>query len=307
MRVFLLICDKRKPMPKSRILVQIDPDTHPSVFDSVVAIDSGVDQLLTQSGVSEADVTGLVHGCIFTRGVEDLKSTALFFGGSNVEKTEGLVAKAKSAFFGPMRVSLMSDPNGCNTTAAAAVISASQHVSWEGSTVTILAATGPVGIRVAQILAAEARAAGYSITIRICSRRLARAKEVCEAIAIDDFAGLTLEPIEVPSSDDALSAIEGANVVFAAGAAGIELLAEGWQEKSPEVVVDVNAVPPAGIHGVEVMDKGEKRGQTICYGAIGVGGLKMKIHRRCIESLFESNDQVLEVNEIHAIGKSIVG
>jgi hypothetical protein len=294
-------------MPKRRILVQVDPDPHPSVFDSVVAIDSGVEQLLTHGGVSEDDVTGLVHGCIFTRGVEDLKSTALFFGGSNVERTEALVAKAKSAFFGPMRVSIMSDPNGCNTTAAAAVVSASQHVSWEGATVTVLAATGPVGIRVAQILAAEAHASSYAITIRICSRRLSRAQEVCDSIAIDGFADLKLEPLEVPSSSDALSAIEGAQVVFAAGAAGIELLAEGWLEKAPQVVVDVNAVPPAGIHGVDVMDKAQTRGDTICYGAIGVGGLKMKIHRKCIESLFESNEQVLEVNEIHAIGKSIAG
>ena len=117
---------------------------------------------------------------------------------------------------------------------------------------------------------------------------------------------MTLEPHEIPSASEALLAVKNADVVFAAGAAGIELLAKGWQESAPKVVIDVNAVPPAGIHGVEVMDKGELRGDTVCYGAIGVGGLKMKIHRKCIESLFESNDKVLEVHEIHAIGKSIV-
>ena len=67
----------------------------------------------------------------------------------------------------------------------------------------------------------------------------------------------------------------------------------------------VNAVPPYGIAGVEVTDNAQSRGETVCYGAIGVGGLKMKIHRKCIESLFESNDKVLEVHEIHAIGKSL--
>lgn len=291
-------------MSKRRILLQIDPDPHPSVFDSLVAIDSGVEHLLSRGAVSEDDVTGLVHGCIFTRGGDDLKSTALFFGGSNVDRTEALVAKAKSAFFGPMRVSLMSDPNGCNTTAAAAVISAAKHVSWQDSTVTILAATGPVGIRIAQILAEEARCSGHTITIRIGSRRLSRAEEVCDKIS--SGAEVTLEPHEIPSASEALLAVKNADVVFAAGAAGIELLAKGWQESAPKVVIDVNAVPPAGIHGVEVMDKGELRGETVCYGAIGVGGLKMKIHRKCIESLFESNDKVLEVHEIHAIGKSIV-
>ena len=293
-------------MSKKKILVQIDPDQHASVFDSVVAIDSGVEQLLTHGSVSEDDVTGLVHGCIFTRSPSDLKSTALFFGGSNVDHTEALVAKAKQAFFGPMRVSLMSDPNGCNTTAAAAVLSAGQHVSWEGTCVTILGATGPVGIRIAQILASEVFAVKGSITIRICSRGLERARAVCEKVSIEGADGIELVPMEVPSASDALLAAEGADVVFAAGAAGVELLPETWPMHSPAVVVDVNAVPPAGIHGVDVMDKGKTRGETISYGAIGVGGLKMKIHRKCIESLFESNDKVLEVHEIHAIGKTLL-
>ena len=293
-------------MSKKKVLVQLDADPHPSVFDSIVAIDSGVDQLLTYGSVSEQDVTGIVHGCIFTRGPNDLKSTAMFFGGASFDRTDALVAKAKQAFFGPMRVSLMSDPNGCNTTSAAAVLSASKHVSWNGTTVTILGATGPVGIRIAQILSSEVYTDRGSITIRICSRGLDRAKAVCEKIKIDGAEGIELVPTEVPEPNDALYAAEGANVVFAAGAAGAELLPENWQQYSPAVVVDLNAVPPTGIHGVKVTDKGEMRGESICYGAIGVGQLKMKIHRKCIESLFESNDQVLELSEIHAVGKSLL-
>lgn len=293
-------------MSKKKILVQIDADTNPSVFDSVVALDSGVDELLAHGSVDESNVTGFVHGCIFTRGVDDLKSTAMFFGGSNVLTTEATVEAAKKAFFGPMRVSLMSDPNGCNTTAAAAVLSAGQHVDWNHATVTILAATGPVGIRIAQILASEAKNAGGSISLRICSRRIERAAEVCELIAKDSQAA-ACQPIAVPDSISALSSIIDSDAIFAAGAAGIELLAEGWQESKPKVVVDVNAVPPAGIHGIEVMDKGNVRGDTACYGAIGVGGLKMRIHRQCIKSLFEANDVTLETHEIHAVGKSLIG
>ena len=293
-------------MSKKKILVQIDADANPSVFDSVVALDSGVDQLLPHGNVDESNVTGLVHGCIFTRGVSDLKSTAIFFGGSNVIKTEATVECAKNAFFGPMRVSLMSDPNGCNTTAAAAVISAGQHIEWQGATVTILAATGPVGLRIAQMLAREAAQLGSSINLRICSRKIERAVEVCELVSEGSKEAIC-QPIAVPDSTSALSAIQGSDAVFAAGAAGVELLASGWQEAKPQVVIDVNAVPPAGIHGVEVFDQGKVRGETICYGAIGVGGLKMKIHRQCIKSLFDSNDKTLETHEIHEIGKSLIG
>lgn len=302
-------------MSKKKILVQLDPDAHPSVFDSVVAIDASVDHLLSHGNVSDADVTGLVHGAIFTRSINSLKSTALFFGGSNVKRTESLVETAKAAFFGPMRVSLMSDPNGCNTTAAASVLCAGQHLNWDASTVTILAGTGPVGIRIAQIIAAQVSETGGRVTIRICSRKLDRAKEVIDSITDAEQSGVEFVPLEVAAGDQAVSAVRGCDAVFAAGAAGIELLPAAWQESSdgsdanqsqPKVAVDVNAVPPAGIFGVDVMDNGKLRGSTACYGAIGVGGLKMKIHRHCIVSLFESNDRVLEVHEIFAIGKQLL-
>ena len=71
---------------KTKILIQFDPDSHASTFDSVVAIDSGVDHLVTQSNVGVDHVESLVHGAMFTRGPADLKSTALFFGGSDVAK-----------------------------------------------------------------------------------------------------------------------------------------------------------------------------------------------------------------------------
>ena len=93
--------------------------------------------------------------------------------------------------------------------------------------------------------------------------------------------------------------------MFAAGAAGIELLSAQWKDNAqkPKVAVDLNAVPPAGIAGVEVMDSAAERDGTICYGAIGVGGLKMKIHKRAIQMLFESNDLVLEATETYELGQ----
>ena len=54
-----------------------------------------------------------------------------------------------------MRVSVMMDSNGCNTTAAAAVVAAKKHVPLNGSTALVLGGTGPVGLRVAQLLAGE--------------------------------------------------------------------------------------------------------------------------------------------------------
>ena len=82
------------------------------------------------------------------------------------QKTESLVERAKQCFFGPMRVSILSDPNGSNTTAAAAVICAQQEIDLGGKTISILAGTGPVGQRIAQIIAGPASAGGPATTIR---------------------------------------------------------------------------------------------------------------------------------------------
>ena len=103
------------------------------------------------------------------------------------------------------------------------------------------------------------------------------------------------------------AACEGVSLIIAAGAAGVELISTERRLSLPslKVAVDLNAVPPLGIGGVEVMDKAKDRDGVICYGAIGVGGTKMKIHRAAIARLFESNDQVLDTAAIYAIGQSL--
>ena len=72
-----------------------------------------------------------------------------------------------------------------------------------------------------------------------------------------------------------------------------------------KVAIDLNAVPPLGIEGIEAVDKATLRDGVACYGAIGVGGTKMQIHKWAIEKLFESNDLILNAEEIYAIGKPV--
>src|SRR5262245_11693615 len=106
-------------MEKHKILIQIDSDPQPSVFDRVVAIDAGADEVFSYGGVRPEQVRDLVHGAIFTRGPKDLKRTALFIGGSDVAAGEKLLAEAVRHVlpqFG-LRVSMLLDSNGANTTA----------------------------------------------------------------------------------------------------------------------------------------------------------------------------------------------
>jgi hypothetical protein len=287
------------------ILVQFDTDEQPSVFDRVVAVDAGVDELFAYGGVTAETVESLVHGTIFTRGIADLSSTAIFVGGSDVEAGERVFAAVQSAFFGPMRVSVMMDANGSNTTAAAAVLRARRHVSLSSSVAVVLGGTGPVGVRVAELLALE------GTVVRVGSRSVERAGEACETIAgrlgAERLEGVTLEAVATGDAESVSSALSGASTVIAAGTTGVQLVSAETlaAAKDIQVAIDLNAVPPLGIEGVEMTDKAVEARGVVRYGAIGVGGTKMQIHTAALKRLFDSNDQVLDTEAIYRIGESL--
>lgn len=287
-------------MSLPKILLCLDTDPQPSVFDAVVAVDAGADQLLRHGNIKPDAVRDLVYGAMFTRGPADLKNTAVFIGGTDVAAGEQLLAKAQECFFGPMRVSVMLDSNGANTTAAAAVLSARKHIPLPNQTVTVLAATGSVGKRVVRLLARE------KAMIRVVSRLIAKAEQVC-----DDIRELIPEAkLEAHGTSDGASlrkSLDGAAVVIAAGAPGVELLSEDIRReyKQLKVAIDLNAVPPVGIAGIKPHEKAADQNGQICYGAIGVGGLKMKLHKAAIRRLFESNDLILDAEQIHELGGAL--
>jgi hypothetical protein len=96
-------------------------------------------------------------------------------------------------------------------------------------------------------------------------------------------------------------AVDGRDLVVAAGAAGAVLLPRKVREASRtlRVAIDLNGVPPAGIEGVELADKGTERDGLICYGALGVGGLKMRVHKAALAELFARHDAVLDIEEMY--------
>jgi hypothetical protein len=280
-----------------RILIQFDTDAVPSVFDRVVAVDAGIDELFSYGDVAPDMIEPLVHGAIFTRGPADLKNTAIYIGGSDVEAGQQLFERVKSIFFGPLRVSVMVDSNGSNTTAAAAVLAARKHAALREQTALVLGGTGSVGVRVAQLLARE------GARVRVGSRSLERAKKAAAAISsLVPEASIT--GVSTASPDDVGQACTAVEVVISAGAARANLLSATQRQAigTLKVAIDLNAVPPLGLEGIEVTDKGTQRDGAICYGAIGVGGAKMKIHKACLAKLFEANDQLLDTVAIYTIG-----
>jgi hypothetical protein len=286
---------------KRKILIQLDSDPQPSVFDRVVAIDAGADELFSYGNVQPEQVRDLVHGAIFTRGPKNLHYTAIFIGGSDVAAGEKLLAEVRKHMlpqFG-LRVSVLLDANGANTTAAAAVRAAARHLELRSVKALVLGGTGPVGQRVARLLA------GQGADVRVGSRQLSRAEKVCEAIRAA-LPRVRLTPVAGGVPDEVRAALQGCELVVAAGTAGAILLPRDSRIGIPDlqVAIDLNAVPPAGIEGVDVMDKGVERDAFIAYGAIGVGETKMKIHKAAIACLFEANDLVLDAEEVYALAAS---
>ena len=283
-----------------KLLLQLDTSRLPSVFDRVVAYDGGADEVMSYGGIVEADVRDLVHGCIFTRGPKDLKNSAGFIGGADMAVGERLLAAAQQAFFGPFRVSLMLDSNGSNTTAVAAVEKMVQAAGdVRGQRVLIIAGTGPVGIRAAGLFAR----AGAEVVI---TSRKPEAGERARDLVVKRFGG-TVRAITMPDASEAIRACERASLLLNAGPAGVMLVPkQAWANRPGlKVVADVNAVPPLGIEGLDVMDDGVTKDGVRCFGALAIGNLKMKLHKACIARLFERNDLVLDAETIADVAREL--
>jgi methylenetetrahydrofolate/methylenetetrahydromethanopterin dehydrogenase (NADP+) len=286
-----------------KVLLQLDTDQHPSPFDAIVAEDAGVDVLLSYGGVTPEAVRDLVQGAFFTRAPGDLSSMAVWVGGSDVAIGERVLDEVEAAFFGPFRISAMLDSNGCNTTAATAIARIAKDRDLRGRRAVILG-VGPVGLRSATLLTQEGcellAATIPSDVLNTDSYHRPRGLAVAERLGID-----ALEPADRAEMEGAL---EGANIVLAAGPAGVQLLREAVWGANPtiELLVDYNLAEPLGIEGVEAGDDLVEREGKLVLGALAVGGPKMKTHKACLRRLFERNDLVLNADGVYAVAQEIV-
>ena len=287
---------------KPTILVQLDTDPQPSVFDAVVGVDAGVDHLLRHGGVEPEAVRDLVYGALFTRG----PTTSIARPSSSAARTWRPARRS----WRPSRdaSSATSASRSCSTPTAPTP--RPPPPSWppsrgragrcKGRERPSSPPPGPVGRRVARLLARE------GATVAVGSRQLDRAQRR-RRVAPRRHRGRR-SPRSRPPTPEALAAgLDGAEIVVAAGAAGVVLLPEAVAQGlgGLKIAIDLNAVPPLGIEGVKATDRGADRDGVRCWGALGVGGTKMKIHRKAIQELFTSRDKVLDAEAVLALGKSL--
>jgi methylenetetrahydrofolate/methylenetetrahydromethanopterin dehydrogenase (NADP+) len=244
-----------------------------------------------------------VQGAFFTRDPGDLSSMAVWVGGSDVTMGEKVLDEVQAAYFGPFRVSAMLDSNGCNTTAATAIAQIGKDRDLRGRRAVILG-VGPVGLRSATLLIEEGcEVLATTIPADVLdtdSYHRPRGLAVAERLGID-----AVEPADRAEME---AALEGANIVLAAGPAGVQLLRREVWSGNPtiELLADYNAAEPLGIEGIEAGDDLVEREGKLVLGALAIGGLKMKTHKACVRRLFERNDLVLNTDGVYAVAQEIV-
>jgi len=266
-------------MADKHILHMVTPLKHISPFDINMAVDAGFDAVTPYTNVTLEEVTGLVQDAIFSRPPKLGVKTGMFFGGKNAIVALDMLAAAKKALVPPFGISLFADPAGSFTTAAAMVACVEKLLrdkkqrDLRGLHVAVFGATGVVGFSASVIAALEGAAVtliGYDGVKRVSEG----ARDIKARFGVDVAAA---DGSTETKKQDILSDTE---VALCAGRAGVQILSaqQLLAARRLLVVADVNAVPPAGVEGLEVMANGTDIGPRggLGIGPLAIGNIKYK-------------------------------
>lgn len=296
-------------MERPYILHMFTPGKQMSPFDINMAADAGWQMIPSYADVTLDGVTALTQDAIFSRGPKGVARTGIFIGGRDALLAADMLQRAQKAMVKPFVVSLMADPSGAYTTAAAMVACVEaalqkQGGKLEGQRVVILGGTGPVG-RVAGVIAAQAGA-----EVLLSSRNGIDVAEEAASQTGQRF-GVTIHGVSGGDRAAVRTSIADADVVLACAAAGVQVVsAEDLQHtKQLKVAADVNAVPPEGIAGVGVMDDAKPLAGTraLGIGALAVGNVKYQTQQRLLVQMRETPKAVvLGFAEAFAVARAVL-
>ena len=200
----------------------------------------------------------------------------------------------------PFVVSLMADPSGAYTTAAAMVAlrrgGAAAHASrraLHGQRVLVLGGTGPVG-RIAGVLAAQAGA-----EVRLSSRNGIDVGRAGRAARPGTRFGVTLHGVSArrPRGGARRRSPRPTSCWPAPPPACRWCRPKtSASRKRLKVAADVNAVPPEGIAGVGVMDDAQAAGRharRVGIGALAIGNVKYQTQHRLLVQMREAEKAVM--------------
>jgi len=290
-------------MTKPFILHMLTTAKNLSPFDVNMAVDAGWLSATPYTNVEASEVRGLVQDAIFSRSPKGLKNTGIFVGGRDTKQAMDMLKTAKNSMLPPFEVSVFADPSGAFTTAAGMVAIAEDELKTKfntdlnGKNILALGGTGPVG-QAAAVLAAKAGA-----NVRIIGRQLEKAQRIADMCNEEFGEGKT--NITAGGDADKAEYIKTADVIFATGAAGIELLSAELVAAAPQlkVAADVNAVPPAGVAGLDAFDNGKgiagSNSGAVGIGALAIGNVKYQVQSALLKRMI-AEDTPLYLHFEHA-------
>ena len=284
-------------MEKPFVLHMLTTAKNLSPFDVNMAIDAGWVAPMAYINVEASEVRGLVQDVIFSRSAKGLKSTGIFIGGRDTKEAMDMLKMAKNSMVPPFEVPVFADPSGAFTTAAGMVAAAEREInnkfsipSLKDLNILILGGTGPVG----QIVAVIAAQAGANV--KLVGRQLEKTQRIVD-LCNQEFGKGEIN-IEAGVDADKGDYIKTTDIAFATGAAGIELLSAELIATAPQlkVAADVNAVPPAGIAGLDPFHdgtpiEGSKSG-AVGIGALAIGNVKYQAQNRLLKKMLESEKAI---------------
>jgi len=277
------------------ILHMLSPQKHMSPFDVNMAADAGYKVIVPYINVTLEEVTPLVQDAIFSRPPDYGVRTGVFIGGKDAILSLDMMEAAKKAMVPPFQLSVFADPAGSFTTAAAMVACVERVLkfkfgrSWKGTRVAVFGATGVVGFASSIIVALE------GAQVRLVAHRGVDRVIKSAAISKERF-GVDLEAISGETDDQKRAIIEDAEVIFAAAAAGVQVISKEHKElaKNLLVVADVNAVPPPGVEGMELfMDGAPLPGcNALGVGPLAIGDIKYKTESGLFKQMMSSKESL---------------
>ncbi len=283
---------------KRSILHMLDPMPNNSPFDINMAVDAGFDLLMPYNNVKLESVHCLTQDAIFSRSPAGLKRTALFIGGRHLGLAIDMFNEAKQAMMSPFAISVFADPSGAFTTSAALVACVERELREKhgkelaGCKAVVFGGTGPVGIATGII----ASLAGADTTI-VDHLYLDTAADI--ATLYNRRFGCNLKAAVASFDKEKIELLKDVDVIFCTAKAGVQVLNATILKEVTQLKVagDVNAVPPAGIEGVDRGDVGAPlihatHCNAVGVGALAIGDVKYQIQHALLASMLETEKPV---------------
>ena len=274
-------------MSKKNILHMISPQGNVSPFDVNMACDAGYDVVIPYTNVNLTDVKGLVQDAIFSRSVNNAKKTGIFICGKDASLALDMMDMAKKSMVPPFEISVFPDPAGSFTTAAAMVACTEKtlkekfNTDFKNKNIIIYGGKGIVG----------------GISAIMCAKEGSK----CTIVGYDGITNVekkaneyqsrfNVEIIPGDGSSDELNSsyLPDADIIFCAARAGTQVISKKQLgiAKKAMILADVNAVPPAGLEGVNLNDNDEKHDcGAFSIGPLTSGDIKVKTQYKMFEKM----------------------